>query len=339
MLNQGTASPWGRDYLNLALVWNSILSQEFVIVDNVVPLVVCYHWTWMSCRWVCSLCLCTCWHDFCWLVCLLKTLRCYRFDVKVNIILESICIWSIAWNRLLRDWLILSVRLSRCIFSSHESLTCIFYKMIKCTQWFDLHCQVISCCLRRAIVWDYDPRAIIYVWILVLLIAWGCYSICLIVFFDKSRKPIEYPDSLICHLLWHLLSNTHLVVLWGVSRSLCQSYHVHRAVGFLISHDITLIHRAQIIYLLWHLVFGNVWNAPPASPSNYDLTCADYLAVAILWRILSIIMKVLIIRIQLNSYSARWWASSVSSAHYLIFSPACPIWINRGLCWIQVVLA
>ena len=86
-------------------------------------------------------------------------------------------------------------------------------------------------------------------------------------------------------------------------------------------------------------MFRDVWHAPPASPSYDNLTCADYLAIAILLRILCIIMKVLIIRIQLNPYTARWGSRSIRRTCRLVFSPTLPIGIDWCLARIQIVLA
>ena len=222
MLNQGASSTWSRYDLNLALVWDSILSQKFLIVDNVVSLVVSNHWTCMISGWVWRLSLwACCWHDFCWLVGLLQTLWSYRFDVEIYIILEGIYIWSIPLYSLLRHWLVLGVWVCRRIFSFHESLTCVFDEMIKCAKWFDFNVEVSYCCLRSSARARYDdPWPITYIWILILLIARGGDSITWVMLFHKSWKSIKYSDPLICHLLWHLLSDTNRVVLFGSSRSL-----------------------------------------------------------------------------------------------------------------------
>lgn len=201
----------------------------------------------MSGRWVCNLWLWSCRHDLSWLICLLETLRCYRFNVEIDIILKGVRIRSIPWNRLLGYWLVLGVWLGWCIFSSHECLTCVFDKVIKCTKWFNFHIEFISNCLGSARARNDDPWTITYVRILVLLITWSSDSVAWIMLFNKSRKPIEYSDSLICHLLWHLLSDTNLAVL-GCSRSrLSQSYHVHCAMGLLICDHITLVHWTLVV--------------------------------------------------------------------------------------------
>ena len=113
-------------------------------------------------------------HYFSWLICLLQTLGSYRFDIKVYIVLEGVWIWFITCDCRLR--LVLIIGLSRCIFSSHECLTCVFDKVIKGTKGLNFDTKLIL--LPDAIVRNYNPWTVIAnIRVFVLLVAWCCNSI------------------------------------------------------------------------------------------------------------------------------------------------------------------